>query len=117
MVKHENIHIGQKSRRDNKNIGEYLGDVSNTKEYFSNKDEVMAFAQSVSDMVMDKNPKSMEEAIKMIERTPLWVPIKTVDEKIKKRYKKYIYLYLEREFEKRGMSKEVPASQFLINQK
>ena len=117
MLKHENVHVGQKSRKKDKNAGEYLGDVSKTKEYFSNKDEVMAFAQSVSDMVMDRNPKTMEEAIKMIERTPLWRPIQTVDEKTKKRYKKYIYLYLEKEFEKRDGGKEVPASQFLINQK
>ena len=82
-----------------------MGDISKTKEYFSNKDEVMAFAQSVSDMIMDMNPKSLEEAIKMINRTPLWRPIQKVDEKTKKRYKKYIYLYLEREFEKRNQSK------------
>ena len=91
MLKHENVHVGQKSRKKDKSAGEYLGDVSKTKEYFSNKDEVMAFAQSVSDMVMDQKPKTMEEAIKMIERTPLWRPIQTVDEKTKKRYKKYIY--------------------------
>ena len=101
MLKHENVHVGQKSRKKDKSAGEYLGDVSKTKEYFSNKDEVMAFAQSVSDMVMDQKPKTMEQAIKMIERTPLWRPIQTVDEKTKKRYMKYIYLYLEREFEKR----------------
>ena len=59
----------------------------------------------------------MEEAIKMIETTPLWRPIQSVDEKTKKRYKKYIYLYLEREFEKGGKGKDVPTSQFLINQK
>lgn len=101
MLKHENVHVGQKSRKNDKSAGEYLGDVTKTKEYFSNKDEVMAFAQSVSDMVMDQNPKTMEQAIKMIERIPLWRPIQTVDEKTKKRYKKYIYLYLEKEFEKR----------------
>ena len=101
MLKHENVHVGQKMRKKDKSSGEFMGDISKTKEYFSNKDEVMAFAQSVSDMVMDQKPKTMEEAIKMIERTPLWRPIQTVDEKTKKRYKKYIYLYLEREFEKR----------------
>lgn len=101
MLKHENVHVGQKSRKKDKSAGEFLGDVNKTKEYFSNKDEVMAFAQSVSDMVMDQKPKTMEQAIKMIERTPLWRPIQTVDEKTKKRYMKYIYLYLEREFEKR----------------
>ena len=105
MLKHENVHVGQKSQRKVGGSGEFMGDISKTKEYFSNKDEVMAFAQSVSDMVMDMEPKSLEEAIKMINRTPLWRPIQTVDEKTKKRYKKYIYLYLEREFEKRNQSK------------
>lgn len=117
MLKHENVHVGQKSRKIDKKSGEYLGDISNTKAYFSNKDEIMAFAQSVSDMIMDRNPKSLEQAIKLIDRNPLWIPIQTVDEKTKKRYKKYIYLYLEREFEKRGKGKEIPTSQFLINQK
>jgi hypothetical protein len=106
MLKHENVHVGQKSRKKDKSAGEFLGDVTKTKEYFSNKDEVMAFAQSVSDMVMDMYPKSLEQAIKMIDRTPLWRPIQTVDEKTKKRYKKYIYLYLEREFEKRNQTKK-----------
>jgi hypothetical protein len=70
MLKHENVHVGQKSRKIDKTSGEYLGDISNTKAYFSNKDEVMAFAQSLSDMVMDQNPKTLEDAIKMIDRTP-----------------------------------------------
>lgn len=117
MLKHENVHIGQISKKKDKSKGEFMGDIRDTKAYFSNKDEVMAFAQSVSDMIMSKNPRSLEDAIKMIDRTPLWRPIKSTDEKTQKRYKKYIYLYLEREFEKLGKGKEVPASQFLINQR
>jgi hypothetical protein len=105
MLKHENVHVGQKMRKKDKSKGEFLGDVRNVKAYFSNKDEVMAFAQSISDMIMDMKPKTLEEAIKMIEKTSLWIPIQKVDEKTKKRYKKYIYLYLEREFEKRNGSK------------
>ena len=104
MLKHENVHVGQVTRKgdDHKDKGEFMGDVRDTKAYFSNKDEIMAFAQSVSDMVMDENPENMEEAVKLITKTPLWRPIKSVDEKTLKRYKKYIYLYLEREFEKRN---------------
>jgi hypothetical protein len=104
MLKHENIHIEQK-RRNKDNKGEFLGDVRNKKEYFSNKDEIMAFSQSISDMVMDMHPYDMEEAIKMIEKTPLWIEIKILDDKVQKRYKKYIYLYLEKEFEKRLKNK------------
>jgi len=117
MLKHENVHVGQKSRKKDKSKGEYLGDIRNTKAYFSNKDEIMAFAQSVSDMVMDMNPQTLEQAVKMIDRSPLWRPIQSVDVETKKRYKKYIYLYLEKEFEKTGRGKEIPTSQFLINQK
>jgi len=117
MLKHENVHIGQKDRKKDKLSGEFYGDVKKTKEYFSNKDEVMAFAQSVSDFIMNMNPKSLEVAIKMIDKTPIWRPIKTTDKKIQNRYKKYIYLYLEKEFEKQGKGKEVAASHFLINHK
>jgi len=101
MLKHENVHIGQRKNKADKSRGEYLGDIRNTKDYFSNKDEVMAFAQSVSDMVMDMNPISMEVAVKMITKTPLWKAIKSTDNKTQNRYKKYIYLYLEKEFEKK----------------
>jgi len=104
MLKHENIHIEQK-RRNKDNKGEFLGDVRNKKEYFSNKDEIMAFSQSISDMVMDMCPYNMQEAIKMIEKTPLWREIQILDDKVQKRYKKYIYLYLEKEFEKRLKNK------------
>lgn len=117
MLKHENVHVGQKSRKKDKNQGEFLGDVRNTKAYFSNKDEIMAFAQSVSDMIMDRNPKDLQSAINQIERTSLWRPISSLDTKTKQRYKKYIYLYLEKEFEKLGKGKDIPSSHFLINQK
>jgi hypothetical protein len=106
MLKHENVHIGQNKNKIDKSKGEYLGDVRNIKDYFSNKDEVMAFAQSVSDLVMGMNPRSMEEAIKMMTKTPLWKAIKTTDKKIQNRYKKYIYLYLEKEFEKEKRKKK-----------
>ena len=66
----------------------------------------MAFSQSISDMLMDDapfvgKPENIEDALKRMENLPLWKSIKAnVDEKILKRYKKYIYLYLEKEFEK-----------------
>lgn len=106
MLKHENVHVGQKDRKVNKNYGEYLGDIKNLKAYFSNKDEVMAFSQSISDMLMDEmpfvgKPKDIEDAFKRINHLPLWNSIKSnVDSETLKRYRKYIYLYLEREFEK-----------------
>lgn len=102
MLKHENVHVGQKTKKKDKSSGEFLGDMSDTKSYFSNKDEVMAFAQSVSDMVMSKNPKTLEQAIKLLDGIGMYQHIKrTVDIDIFNRYKKYIYLYLEKEFNKK----------------
>lgn len=104
MLKHENIHVGQMKRKKDKSKGEFLGDIRDLKAYFSNKDEVMAFSQSVVDMIMDKNPKSFEEAKDELKSVRLWSDIKRhVDDKTKKRYIKYIYLYLEKEFEKLGI--------------
>ena len=104
MLKHENIHVGQMKRKKDKSKGEFLGDIRDMKAYFSNKDEVMAFSQSVVDMIMDKNPKSLEEAKSELKYVRLWSDIKrNVDDKTKKRYIKYIYLYLEKEFEKLGI--------------
>ena len=70
------------------------------KDYFSNKEEIMAFSQSICDMIMRFNPKSMESAIKLLNRNPLFLDIKkSVDNNILNRYKKYVFLYLEKEFE------------------
>jgi hypothetical protein len=104
MLKHENVHIGQIKRKQGKGDGEFLGDVRDLKSYFSNKDEVMAFSQSIVDQIMGKNPKSLEEAKSELKYVRIWSDIKrNVDEKIKKRYIKYIFLYLEKEFEKLGI--------------
>jgi hypothetical protein len=100
MLKHENIHIGQKSRSGGKGQGEGMNPLDR-KAYFSNKDEIMAFSQSISDMLMESNPKDVKSALLGLNRNPLWNDIKrAVDNDTLQRYKKYIYLYLEREFEK-----------------
>ena len=97
MLKHENIHIGQKSRRGDKGQGEGM-DPLDRKAYFSNKDEIMAFSQSISDMIMDSNPKDINDAISKLKTINLWTVIKSVvDKDVLKRYKKYIYLYLQQE--------------------
>lgn len=101
IIKHENIHIGQLSRKKDKSKSEFYGDVRDLKSYFSNKDEIMAFSQTIVDMIMNGNPKSLEEAKSKLKYNKLWHDIKlNVDNLIKKRYLKYIYLYLEKEFEK-----------------
>jgi hypothetical protein len=110
-LKHENIHVGQISRKsDHIKKGEFMGDVSDKESYFADKDEVMAFAQTISDMIMNFKPRNIEEAKKELKFNHLWNDIKrNIDDKTKKRYLKYIYLYLEKEFEKMGIKDERPA--------
>jgi hypothetical protein len=105
MLKHENVHVGQIGRKKDKTKGEFLGNIKDKKAYFSNKDEVMAFSQSISDMIMDQSPSSMEEAMKMLPRNPIYRDVsRSVDVDILKRYRKYIFLYLEKEFEKKKVT-------------
>jgi hypothetical protein len=110
-LKHENIHVGQISRKsDHIKKGEFMGDVSDKESYFADKDEIMAFAQTISDMIMTFRPKNIEEAKKELKFNHLWNDIKrNVDDKTKKRYLKYIYLYLEKELQKSGIKDERPA--------
>lgn len=110
-LKHENIHVGQISRKsDHIKKGEFMGNVSDRGSYFSDKDEIMAFAQTISDMIMNFEPRDIEEAKFKLKRNPLWDDIKrNVDDKTKKRYLKYIYLYLEKELQKSGIKDERPA--------
>jgi hypothetical protein len=110
-LKHENIHVGQISRKsDHIKKGEFMGDVSDKESYFADKDEIMAFAQTISDMIMNFKPKDIEEAKKELKFNHLWNDIKrNVDDKTKKRYLKYIYLYLEKELQKSGIKDERPA--------
>lgn len=100
ILKHEQIHVGQHSRRPNVNLP--LPEPKDRKSYFSNKDEVMAFAFSVAKEVVSmlpavKTPKEgIDGLIRNSRRFRLYDDIKrNVDEKTLKRYHKYIYLYLE----------------------
>lgn len=98
MLKHENVHVGQISRKKVRHTN--MVDPNDQKGYFSDKDEVMAFSQSIVDMLMDQKPKTKEEAIKGLRYNRLYNDIKrSVDKKTLNRYHKYIYLYLEKELE------------------
>jgi hypothetical protein len=100
VLKHENIHLKQGLRRPADLNFEFLGNISDQKAYFSNKDEVMAFSQSITDLIMERNPNDIKDAFSKLKSIGLWVGIsRAVSDDIKKRYKKYIYLYLEKEFE------------------
>lgn len=107
ILKHESVHLGQASRRPSQTTGEYFGDVNDRKKYFENKDEIMAFANTfVNGFMFFKQPKTFEDA-KIImkkylrnEEDRMWVDIKdNVDNETLKKYLKYIYLYLEQEFQ------------------
>lgn len=104
MIKHENVHVGQMSRKKDKSKGEFMGDIKDTKAYFSNKDEIMAFSHSLVDLAIN-NPlfgkaSSVKSGFEIVQNEMLWKHIKSsVDEKTLKRYKKYIYLYLKKEID------------------
>ena len=104
MIKHEFIHLKQALRKKTKKSGEYYGDSKDYNKYFTNKDEIMAFANTIVLTYLSyRNPNDFESAKKDIERhlkiDPTYKIIKNnVDEKTLNRYKKYIYLYLEQEF-------------------
>jgi hypothetical protein len=116
IIGHERVHQGQNSRR---NIEFTLVNPTNRKKYFSNKDEIMAFSWTIANGLF-KNNNSIQNAIKELDseiitkpietlsstriRTPeykmIWNDIKrNCDEKTLKRYRKYIYMYLEKMFD------------------
>jgi len=100
ILKHEQIHVGQHSRRPNVNLP--LPEPKDRKAYFSNKDEVMAFAFSVAKEVVTMFPnittpkEGIDKLTQYLDRFRLYGDIKrSVDADTLKRYNKYIYLYLE----------------------
>lgn len=95
MLKHEMVHVGQWSRRAVHRAGPNPTDRA---AYFSDKDEVMAFAHSIADQLIAMGIRRIQDAPKHFNRLPLYLDIKkNVDNKTLKRYHKYIYLYLEQE--------------------
>jgi hypothetical protein len=113
IIGHEKVHAEQTARRGN--IEFNLPDPRDRKAYFSNKEEVMAFSftianglskmnrsleQAMNELDIPFNPRS---AMRPAEHTMLWNDIKrNCDEKTIKRYRKYIYLYLDKIFNKDG---------------
>ena len=113
IIGHEKVHAEQTARRGDLEFN--LPDPRDRKAYFSNKEEVMAFSftianglskmnrsleQAMNELDIPFNPRS---AMRPAEHTMLWTDIKRhCDEKTIKRYRKYIYLYLEKIFNKNG---------------
>jgi len=97
IIQHESIHADQWKRRDGK--AEYtLPDPKDSEAYFSNKDEIMAFSQSMIEMMMShEGLRNISQLKELLDRNRLWQDIKKsgVSEEVKKRYLKYIYQYAE----------------------
>jgi hypothetical protein len=115
IIGHEKVHAEQTLRRGD--IEFNLPDPRDRKAYFSNKEEVMAFSFTIANG-LSKTNRSLETAMNELdsqggmdmrpgmrpaEHKMLWNDIKrNCDEKTIKRYRKYIYLYLEKIFNKDG---------------
>jgi hypothetical protein len=98
MLKHEVIHVEQFRRRPD-DVAHNLPDPANQPEYFSNKDEVMAFSHSIADMLITSGRyEDVESAMNSLATIELYTIVKkSVDSKTLKRYHKYIYMYLQNE--------------------
>jgi hypothetical protein len=95
VIQHESIHTEQWRRRAGK-VEYTLPDPKDRKSYFGNKDEIMAFAQSVVEMMMTQDRlTNMSQLQRSLDRNPLWNSIKSsgVSQEVKNRYLKYIYEY------------------------
>lgn len=100
IIGHEKVHGEQNVRR--KGLTFNLPSPTERKKYFSNKDEVMAFAWTIANG-LSKTNRTVEDAMKDLKRgyggqhLQLWGEIKrSCDEDIIKRYNKYIYMYLDK---------------------
>ena len=110
MLTHENIHITQWNRKkadyDTRGMdmpGETLPDPNDKKAYMSDQREIMAYSHSITDiLVREEGCRTMTEAVRKLKNNMIWKDvIKHCDEKVIKKYKKYIFLYLEKEFAKK----------------
>jgi hypothetical protein len=104
IIGHERVHAEQTSRRGD--IEFNLPNPRDRKAYFSNKEEVMAFSFTIANE-LSKVVRSKEEGMEKLQRGidgqsgHLWFDIKKYcDEKTIKRYTKYIYMYLDKIFNK-----------------
>lgn len=109
IIGHEKVHAEQTLRRGG--IEFALPSPTDRKAYFSNKEEIMAFAWTIANG-LSKTKRSLESAMieldldipmgmRPSEHKMLWRDIKRVcDEKVIKRYRKYIYMYLDKIFNK-----------------
>jgi len=95
MIQHESVHKGQWERRPN--VEYTLPDANDRASYFSNKDEIMAFSQSIIEMMLSREGlRDISQLRDLLKRNPLYNDIKkVVSEDVLRRYNKYIYQYAE----------------------
>lgn len=94
IIGHEEIHSTQNSKRGGLTFS--LPNPNIKKLYFSNKDEIMAFSWTIAND-LSKKYKTIENAILNIGKLPIWKDIlRYCDTAIINRYKKYIYMYLDK---------------------
>lgn len=101
IIAHERVHEKQVERSG----GIFsLPNPNNMREYFSDKNEIMAFSWSIANSIFNENgTESLKNLNKILKdyhsvgkEGRLWQDItRFVDIKTNRRYKKYIYLYLE----------------------
>jgi hypothetical protein len=110
IIGHENVHKEQNARRNGLKLN--MPNPTDKKEYFSNKDEIMAFSWTIANGLfgINKDLKSAFRALKYYKGTRevnrLWEDItKNCDTNVINKYMKYIYMYLEEMYEKKNNTK------------
>ncbi len=108
IFKHELVHVGQMQRLKDGVIYVPPKTVHDSKLYFSDPNEIMAWSKTIVDDFLSMSihsrsvPKNFEEAIKNIHQGKWYDRIKkSVDEKVWKKYLKNIYNFLQIEFKEK----------------
>ena len=102
IIGHERVHAEQSLRKGQ--IDYKLPSPLDRKSYFSNKEEIMAFSFSIA-KELSRKVKTVKDGMERLQRGVggqagnLWYDIKKYcDEKTVNRYRKYIYMYLDKMF-------------------
>lgn len=97
MIQHEMVHREQFKRKNKKEMGNLKNNPStNKKDYLSDPDEIMAFAKTLVDDLSGRFSK--EQLLKMSRDNiphPLYNDYKRIGGDVFKKFKKYIYMYLD----------------------
>ena len=94
MLEHESVHVQQFDR--NKSGIYNLPNPGDMKGYFSDKNEIMAFSQSLAKYALEHNA-TKETILDVLAGHQLWQDIKraNLDQEVMQRYMKYVYMYFD----------------------